>query len=76
MQPWLIVLIVPASLALLFLFIYAPYRPTKKKKAAFYGKNIAHRGLYEKDQSIPENSLPAFSCAVEKGYGVELDVQL
>ena len=76
MQPVWIVLIVLGALLLLFLFVYAPARPSKKKKAAFYGKNIAHRGLFEKDQSIPENSLPAFARAVENGYGVELDVQL
>lgn len=38
--------------------------------------NYAHRGLYTKDQSIPENSLAAFRRAVEKGYGIELDVQV
>ena len=77
MQPWIIVLIVVAALLLLFpLFIFAPARPNKKKKAPFYGKNIAHRGLFQKDQSIPENSLPAFARAVEAGYGMELDVQL
>ena len=77
MQPWLIVLLsVLAFLLLLFLFVYAPARPSKQKKAAFYGKNIAHRGLHEKDQSIPENSLTGFRLAVEAGYGMELDVQL
>lgn len=77
MQPWLIALLcVLAFVLFLFLLVYAPARPSKQKKAAFYGKNIAHRGLFEKDQSVPENSLPAFSRAVEAGYGVELDVQL
>lgn len=77
MQPWLIVLLaVLGVLVLLVIFFYAPARPGKKKKAPFYGKNIAHRGLYQKDQSIPENSLPAFAAAVKAGYGMELDVQL
>ena len=77
MQPWLIVLILLAALCLFLLFLlFSPARPGKKKKAAFYGKNIAHRGLYQKDQSIPENSLPAFAKTVEAGYGMELDVQL
>lgn len=35
----------------------------------------AHRGLHVKPQ-IPENSLHAFYRALEKGYGVELDVHL
>ena len=38
--------------------------------------NHAHRGLYAQDQSVPENSLPAFAAAAEKGYGMELDIQL
>lgn len=38
--------------------------------------DYAHRGFYEKDQSIPENSVPAFQRAVSKGFGVELDLQL
>lgn len=35
---------------------------------------IAHRGLH--DKNTPENSLSAFAKAVEKGYAIELDVQL
>ncbi len=35
---------------------------------------IAHRGLH--DKNTPENSLAAFSKAIEKGYAIELDVQL
>ena len=35
---------------------------------------IAHRGYHGK--SAPENSMLAFSKAIEKGYAIELDVQL
>lgn len=35
---------------------------------------IAHRGYH--DKNIPENSLGAFAKAIEKGYAIELDVQL
>lgn len=35
---------------------------------------IAHRGLY--DENCPENSLCAFRKAIEKGYAIELDVQV
>ena len=44
--------------------------------ADFRGIYYAHRGLHDKDRGIPENSLAAFRTATEKGYGVELDVQL
>lgn len=35
---------------------------------------IAHRGYHSKN--APENSLAAFSSAIEKGYAIKLDVQL
>jgi glycerophosphoryl diester phosphodiesterase len=38
--------------------------------------DIAHRGLYQKDQSIPENSIAAFKSAIEKGYSIEFDVNV
>jgi len=37
---------------------------------------IAHRGLYNKDQSIPENSLLAYQLALDKGYSIELDLNV
>ncbi|MBR0508176.1 MAG: glycerophosphodiester phosphodiesterase [Clostridia bacterium] len=60
----------------LYCFFVCPRRADAVKKAPFQGLMAAHRGLYEKDQSIPENSLEAFRRAAENGYGVELDVQL
>lgn len=44
--------------------------------SVFKGVFYAHRGLYDNQHGIPENSLSAFRAAAEKGYGVELDVQL
>ncbi len=35
---------------------------------------IAHRGLH--DKTHPENSMSAFSRAIEEGYPIELDVQI
>ncbi len=35
---------------------------------------IAHRGLH--DKHTPENSLPAFKKAIEKGYAIEIDLQM
>ncbi len=43
----------------------------------FDGWFFAHRGYHGgKDSQAPENSLAAFSRAVEKGFGAELDVHL
>ena len=49
---------------------------TGEKRKEFEGWNYAHRGLHTADKSVPENSLAAFRRAAERGYGVELDVQL
>lgn len=41
---------------------------------ALQGHSYAHRGLH--GNGIPENSMTAFRLALEKGYGIELDVHL
>ena len=48
---------------------------TKRRLAPFTGVCFAHKGLYQKDQSVPENSMPAFRAALEHGYGIDCDVQ-
>jgi len=35
---------------------------------------VAHRGLH--NDVLPENSMSAFKAAIEKGYGIEIDVHL
>jgi len=57
-------------------YLIAPEKTDEEKKSAFFGRNIAHRGLHTPDGSVPENSLEAFRLAVEAGYGIELDVHL
>jgi glycerophosphoryl diester phosphodiesterase len=57
-------------------FLLAPGSASEEQKKTFSGVRYAHRGLYAKDQSVPENSLPAFRLAADSGYGIELDVQL
>jgi glycerophosphoryl diester phosphodiesterase len=37
---------------------------------------IAHRGLHSLDKSIPENSMKAFELAIEKNYGIEMDINV
>lgn len=76
MRPVLTILIIAAALILSFLFLTAPGFASKKKKAPYRKGRIAHRGLYAADQSVPENSIKAFSAAAEAGYGAELDVRL
>ena len=65
-------------LVLLLLWVLALMPRVRKKPdfAPFEKQFYAHRGYYRKDQSVPENSLPAFAGAVKNGFGIELDVHL
>ena len=74
---WLLVSLTVVLLLIgIYLFMIAS-RPAKDwKLVPFLSFQYAHRGLYTKDQTIPENSLAAFEQAVKNGYGAELDVQL
>ena len=58
------------------LWMLAPGRSTREKRAPFEKRNFAHRGLYDEKAGVPENSLAAFWAAAEAGYGAELDVRL
>ena len=58
-----------------YLFLVMPGHPSAEAKAPFVGRTFAHRGLYDNDKGVPENSLPAFRAAMEAGYCCELDVQ-
>lgn len=59
-----------------YLFLIAPRIPRRKETAPFCNRCYAHRGLFDHEKGIPENSLPAFAAAVQSGYGIELDVQI
>ena len=68
--------IIPSLLAV-FIIAYAFLVRAKKGHPgihALMGWNYAHRGLH--DETKPENSMAAFRAALEKGYGIELDVHL
>lgn len=48
----------------------------RPEKAPFMKVHYAHRGFHDNKTEAPENSMAAFRKAVDKGYGIELDVQL
>ena len=60
-------------LCLLYLFVFVRPRKSGSEVEKFL-VSYAHRGLH--GGKIPENSLLAFKNAVDKGFGIELDVQL
>ena len=66
-------------LGLLVLFCLAYILANRCRKGhpgmeSLRGHSYAHRGLHS--PGIPENSMAAFRAALEKGYGIELDVHL
>ena len=72
MEAFVIVAIIFVCLIGIYIFMICP--ASGKRAKAFDGKYIAHRGLHGGE--VVENTLEAFKQAVEKGYGVELDIQL
>ena len=68
------VLIALAVFALFWLFAIAPRIINKPDWGNMKNFHYAHRGLH--DDVLPENSMGAFKAAVEKGYGMEYDLQL
>ena len=57
-------------------FAIAPRKLSDGRDKPFKNRYFAHRGLHSRDGSVPENSIAAFSAAVNAGYGIELDIQL
>lgn len=43
---------------------------------AFLARPIAHRALHDRAAGRPENSRAAVRAAIERGYGIEIDLQL
>ena len=77
MKTFVVVLLITLGVLLLlfslFLFLVAPSR-RRSQMEKYKNVRYAHRGLH--GNGAAENSLTAFSRAVEAGYGIELDVRL
>ncbi len=43
---------------------------------AFFDRPLAHRGLHDISRGRVENSRAAFDAAMDRGFGIELDVQM
>lgn len=75
-------MIIVVSIAVLLLLLTIVYLVLLRPRTGHpgWGKlsgiRYAHRGLHDKENGIPENSLAAFRRAVEHGFGAELDVHL
>lgn len=76
MPPLILTLITVLSVILvlfvIYIFLIAPERRLEMQK--YKGARFAHRGLH--GDGAPENSISAFSRAIDRGYGIELDIRL
>ena len=70
------VLMALCAVALVLFFLLLPGESDTAMRSPFWGVNFAHRGLHSQDKSVPENSLAAFTAAIDGEYGIELDVRL
>ncbi len=70
-------LILMGILAFFIALILILMKPNRRRTNMEPFKNtfIAHRGLFN-NVDLPENSYPAFEAAIDKDFGIELDVQL
>ncbi len=72
MLPVLIISATACAFFALWLFLVAPR--ARREAVKPFLRPFAHRGLWGGD--VPENSKTAFRLAAEKGFAIELDVQL
>ena len=71
-----IIAIILVVFCLLVVFLVAPRMFNKPDMSAFMGESVAHRGYFNNEAGVPENSLTSFEAAIEKGFVIELDIQL
>lgn len=69
----IIALIIILALVLLFLLAVRG-RSGRPEMETLRKYHYAHRGLH--GNGVPENSIAAFKAALERGYGIELDIHL
>lgn len=71
-----ILFIVVLVVFLLYMLAIMPHMLHRPNMEAFMHRLYAHRGLHNNQSDAPENSMLAFEKAVQRNYGIELDVQL
>lgn len=59
-----------------FLFLIFPAIRRHPDRKLMQGMNIAHRGLHGIFEDTPENSIPAFKAAIERGLAIETDIHI
>lgn len=72
----LVLLAILFVLAAFVLFCIFPSMRKHEDRKLLDGLYIAHRGLHNIKEGVPENSLSAFRRAVENGFAIENDIHL
>lgn len=67
---------IPGVGVVLYFLAIMPRMINRPDRSPLLGWYYAHRGFHDTGEQAPENSLKAFWRAVERGYGIELDVQM
>ncbi len=52
------------------------FSPDMRRLSWLVSRPIAHRGLHNEATGVVENTRSAFAAAIERGYGVECDLQI
>ncbi len=64
------------TIVILYVFAILPRFSRRKEMFVYRQTMFAHRGYHCIERGIPENSMAAFRAAIEKGYGIEIDLHL
>lgn len=72
----MIFLYIAIALVAVFLFLIFPAVRRHPDRKILKGVKFAHRGLHSVYENTPENSIPAFKAAIEKGVGIETDIHI
>lgn len=70
------IILVILLLLLLYVLLMKPNNSRKDLTKVYSKQYIAHRGLFDNTNKIPENSKIAFEKAIQNNYGIEFDIQL
>lgn len=71
---YLLWIFIGIALICCLIILYMIY-PQRTNNNQLFAKNFAHRGIFN-NVDVPENSILAFKKAIDKGYGIELDIRL
>lgn len=64
------------AFCILYLFALLPRLSRKREMRRYRHTMFAHRGYHCLEKGIPENSMAAFRAALNRGYGIEIDLHL